>query len=83
MIRAVAEILQAGQSFKHEFDYGDTTSLDLKCVAVLPAPYQCVPKLTGPHNVYEGYSKDFITIVARNFRPEHCFTCGDTARWRY
>ena len=31
----------------------------------------------------EGYSDDFIAIVARNRPPERCFTCGKTAHWRY
>ena len=57
--------------------------LDLKCVAVRSASYICLPKLAGRYNVQEGYSDDFITIAARNFRPERCFTCQDTARWRY
>ena len=57
--------------------------LDLECVAILPAPYHCLPGLIDPPEPAEGHTDDFITIVARNLPPEHCFTCGETARWRY
>ncbi len=82
MVYPVAETTVAGQEFRHEFDYGDTTRLDLTCVAVLRPPYQCLPQLMEWEHP-EGHVDDFIAIVARNLRPERCFTCGEPASWRY
>ena len=83
MVYTVEETIRHGEMFRHEYDYGDTTHLDLECVAILPAPYHCLPGLIDPPEPAEGHTDDFITIVARNLPPEHCFTCGETARWRY
>ena len=83
MVHTIEETVTDKDRFSHEFDYGDTTCLDLEHVAALPFPYYCLPDLIKPPKEAEGYSDDFITIVARNQPPEHCFTCRKTARWRY
>ena len=75
MVNTIEETVAAGQRFSHEFDYGDTTCLDLEHVAALPFPYDCLPELIEPPRGAEGYSDDFIAIVARNRPPERCFTC--------
>ena len=73
----------ASFGFHHEFDYGDTTCLNLECVAALPVPYQYVQEFINPPEVTDGCGDDFITIMVRNLPPERCFTCGAVARWRY
>ena len=83
MIHTVEETIVMGQKFRHEFDYGDTTCLDLELVGALPIPYGYVQEFTNPPDVAQGYHDDFITVVARNLPPERCFTCGAVARWRY
>lgn len=83
MVHTVEETTAMGQKFRHEFDYGDTTCLDLECVAALPVPYEYVQEFINPPEAAEEYGDDFITIMARNLPPERCFTCGAVARWRY
>jgi len=83
MVHTVEETVAMGQKFRHEFDYGDTTCLDLECVAALPVPYEYVQEFINPPEAADGYGDDFITIMARNLPPERCFTCGAAARWRY
>ena len=83
MLYTVEETIREGELFRHEYHYGDTTYLDLECVAVLPAPYQFLPELIDPPEPADGHTDDFITIVARNLPLEGCFTCGAVAHWRY
>ena len=83
MLYTVEEAIREGELFRHEYDYGDTTYLDLECVAVLPAPYQFLPELIDPPEPSDGHTDDFITIVARNLPLERCFTCEEPARWCY
>ena len=83
MVHTVEETTAMGQQFRHEFDYGDTTCLDLECVAALPVPYEYVQEFINPPDETQGHHDDFITIVGRNLPPERCFTCGAVAHWRY
>ena len=83
MLYTVEEAIREGELFRHEYDYGDTTYLDLECVADLPAPYQFLPELIDPPEPADGHTDDFITIVARNLPLERCFTCEEPARWCY
>ena len=83
MVHTVEETVAMGQKFRHEFDYGDTTCLDLECVATLPVPYGYVQEFINPPEAADGYCDDSITIMARNLPPERCFTCGAAARSRY
>ena len=83
MVHTVEETITTGQRFRHEFDYGDTTCLDLECVATLPVPYGYLPEFINPPEAATGHCDNFITIVARNQPLEHCFTCGTVAHWRY
>ena len=48
MVHTIEETVAAGQRFRHEFDYGDTTCLVLEHVAALPFPYDCPPELIEP-----------------------------------
>ena len=83
MVHTVEETIAMGQKFRHEFDYGDTTCLDLELVALLPVPYEYVKEFINPPGGAQGHFDDFITVVARNLSPERCFTCGAVAHWRY
>ena len=83
MMHTVQETISSNKTFRHEYDYTYSTTLNLECAAVLPAPYDYLRELVGPPESLEGYSDDFITIVARNLPPESCFTCGEPARWYY
>ena len=80
MVHTVEETIAMGQKFRHEFDYGDTTCLDLECVAGLPVLYGDVQEFINPPKAAEGYGDDFITVVARNVPPERCFTCVGAVR---
>ena len=82
MVHTVEETITTGQRFRHEFDYGDTTCLDLEYVATLPVPYGYLPELINPPEEAAGHCDDFITIVARNLPSERCFTCRAVADWR-
>lgn len=83
MVHTVEETIAMGQKFRHEFDYGDTTCLNLELVGALPVPYGYVQEFINPPEAAEGYRDDFITVVARNLPPERCFTCGSAAHRRY
>ena len=83
MVYTVEETITAGLQFHHEFDYGDTTCLDIEHMAVLPMPYRYLRQFIKPPADAQGHHDDFITIVAHNQPPERCFTCGDIAYWRY
>ena len=83
MVHTVEETITIGDPFRHEFDYGDTTYVDLECVATLPVPYGCLPEFINPPEDAEGHRDDFITVVARNLPAERCFSCGAVAHWRY
>ena len=87
MMHNVGETIRPGELFRHkygyDYDYVYNTSLELECVDVLPAPYDCLPELIGLPESAEGHTDDFITIVARNLPLESCFTCGEPARWCY
>lgn len=83
MVHTVEETIASSQRFHHEFDYGDTTCLNLEHVGVIPVPYQYLPEFINTSEASEGYSDDFITIIARNLHPERCFVCDEVASWRY
>ena len=82
MVHTIEETVNAGQSFHHEFDYGDTTCLNLKHTGVLPVPYHYLLEFINSPKDSDRYSDDFITIVARNTGPERCRVCGKNAHWR-
>ena len=83
MVRTVEEAIKPHREFQHEFDYGDTTYLNLEHAGVVPVPYECVAELANEPWNTDKYSDHFITIVARNKPVERCFTCGQTASLRY
>ena len=83
MVRTVEEAIRPHREFQHEFDYGDTTYLNLEHAGVVPVPYECVAELANAPWNADKYSDHFITIVARNKPAERCFTCGQTASLRY
>ena len=83
MVHTLEETVAHGQRFHHEFDYGDTTCLNLEHVATLPIPYNYVPEFINPPREAEYYVENFITVMARNRPTERCFKCGETAQWRY
>ena len=83
MVHTVEETVAPRQHFHHEFDYGDTTCLNLERLGAIPVPYQYLPEFINTSAASEGYGDDFITVIARNLRPERCFTCDGVAVWRY
>ena len=83
MVRTVEEAIRPHRKFQHEFDYGDTTYLNLEHAGVVPVPYECVAELANEPWNTDKYSDHFINIVARNKPAERCFTCGQTASLRY
>ena len=83
MVHTVEETISHGQRFNYEFDYGDTTCLNLEHVAALPIPYHYVPEFINPPRQAEHYTEEFITVMARNRPTERCYTCRETAQWRY
>ena len=83
MMYTMEETIREGEFSRYEYDRDDPTYLYLECVAVLPTPYNCLPGLINPPEPAEGYSDDFVTILARNLPPDRCFTCGQPARWCY
>ena len=68
MMHTVEQTVPPGELFRHEYDYDNvySTSLNLECVAVLPTPYDRLLELIDPPESAEGYTDDFIAIVARN-----------------
>ena len=82
-VHTLEETVAHGQRFHHEFDYGDTTCLNLEHVATLPIPYNYLPEFINPPKEAEYYVEHFITVMARNRPTERCFKCGETAQWRY
>ena len=54
MVHTVEETIAMGQKFRHEFDYGDTTCLDLELVG-LPVLYGYVQEFINPPEAAEGY----------------------------
>ena len=82
-VHTLEETTKHGQRFNYEFDYGDTTCLNLENVATLPIPYNYVPEFINPPKEAEYYAEQFITVMARNRPLERCFKCGETAQWRY
>ena len=61
IIHTVGETVAPGQQFRHEFDYGDTTCLELQWITALPIPYGYLEEFINPPQESEGYSDDFIT----------------------
>ena len=83
MMYTVDQTIREGELFRHEYDHDDPTYLYLECLAILPAPYHVLPELIDPPDPAEGHTDDFISILARNLPPGHCFICGSAARWSY
>ena len=83
MVHTLEETTTIGAMFHHEFDYGDTTCLDLECVSTIPVPHRYLPEFINPPDQSQGHQDGFITIVARNLPPERCFTCGSVATSRH
>lgn len=64
----LSSVLQVGEQFAHEYDFGTTTELKLKVVAEREG--------TRP--------KGDVRILARNYAPDYrCVTCGQPARYLY
>lgn len=62
------EVLQVGQAFVHEYDFGTTTVLKLKVVG----------EREGPR------PREGVRVLARNYAPVFpCVECGQPARWVY
>jgi len=61
-------VLQVGEQFTHEYDFGTTTELKLKVVAEREG--------TRP--------KGYIRLLARNYAPDYkCAKCQQPAQWIY
>lgn len=59
-------ILQPGQPFTHEYDFGSTTELKLRMISEREAPAK------GKN----------VQVLARNLPPDiRCVTCGQPAAW--
>ncbi len=68
MAPELGKVLQVGQKFTHEYDFGSTTELDLKVVAEREG------------RVKKG--KQLVEVLARNLPPtEPCTDCGKPAKY--
>ena len=82
MLRTVTETIKPGTRFHHEFDYGDTTCLNLRRMHPIDADYEELRDLVS--RTEEGaVVTEHITTLARNDLPETCCACTHTAHWRY
>ncbi len=62
------DVLQVGQTFHYEYDFGSTTHLTLKVVG----------EREGPR------PKGGVRVLARNYAPDYrCVVCGEPAKWVY
>ena len=70
MVHTVDQTTAMGQQFRHEFDYGDTTCLNLELVAALPVPYEYVQELstrpTTPRDTTTTSSPSWPATCRRN-----------------
>ena len=76
MGRSVNAAVPPLTKFRHEYDYGTPTELDLEYVAVYGELVQAVT----PTQPWHGGQ---IVILARNHPLRACLRCGKPARWKF